>query len=478
MSIEVPKPTLPASPAGATFWTMNHVADALAAGAAAGTKLPRGSHVFGRVWTDTRSLRNGDLFVALAGEKFDAHEFLADAVRAGAAGVVVSRVESAKGLGVPVYHVRDTRVALGMLGTFRREAWRGPVVGIVGTNGKTSTKELVRAALDSRLEVHATTGNLNNLIGVPQTLLAIPDHADVAVVEMGTNQPGEIATLRDIVRPTVIVVTSIAEEHLEGLGDIQGVMREEMAACDGVELAIVPAAQPDVVAEARKRARTTIAAGLDTGDQRVERWSLDPDGKGKLVAEGVTFTVPLRGVHNLRNATLALAAARALGLGMEDAARGISRMTVPPMRSNVEQIGRVTLVNDAYNSNPGSARAAIELLMHAGRDTPDGRARQRVAVLGTMLELGPTTPKLHDDIASVVLESKVDLVVGVGEFAAALARAGAPKDRVIGGTDAEAVWPELVARLQPDAIILLKGSRGVRLERLVPLITAWAQSAS
>jgi UDP-N-acetylmuramoyl-tripeptide--D-alanyl-D-alanine ligase len=474
MSTEARGPALPASPATATFWTMSHVADALASGAVG--KLPRGSYVFGRVWTDTRSLQSGDLFVALVGEKFDAHTFLRDAVKAGAAGVVVSSVENTKGLGVPVYHVRDTRVALGMLGTYRREAWRGPVVGVVGTNGKTSTKELIRAALDSRLEVHATTGNLNNLIGVPQTLLAIPDHADVAVVEMGTNQPGEIAMLRDIVRPTVVVVTSIAEEHLEGLGDLQGVMREEMAACDGVEIAIVPAGQPDVVAEARTRARHVVAAGLDGGDAKVERWSLEPDGRGQLVADGVTFTVPLRGVHNLRNATLALATARALGISMEDAARGIAAMKAPPMRSNVEQIGRVTLINDAYNSNPGSARAAIELLVHAGRDAANGE-RQRVAVLGTMLELGPTTPQLHDEIARSAVQSSVDLIAGVGEFAAALERVGAPKDRVIGGTDAEAIWPKLVSRLQPDAIILLKGSRGVRLERLVPLVTQWAQTA-
>src|SRR5204862_787769 len=140
--------------------------------------------------------------------------FVRDAVRSGAAAVVAARVDVTNGLGVPVFLVRDPRVALGALGRYRRRAWNGPVVGIVGTNGKTSTKELIRAALDSRLEVHATQGNLNNLIGVPQTLLAIPDHADVAVVEMGTNQPGEIAMLRAIVEPNIVVVTSIGEEHL------------------------------------------------------------------------------------------------------------------------------------------------------------------------------------------------------------------------------------------------------------------------
>ena len=473
MSIEAHGPILPAAPS-ASFWTLSRAADALRGRAA--TPLPRGDHRLGRVWTDTRSLQSGDLFVALAGENFDAHDFLPDAIKSGAAAVVVSRLESAKGLGVPVFHVDDTRTALGALALYRRRAWNGPVVGVVGTNGKTSTKELIRAALDSRLEVHATTGNLNNLIGVPQTLLAIPDHADVAVVEMGTNQPGEIAALRAIAEPTLVVVTSIAEEHLEGLGDLQGVLREEMAACDGIALAIVPADQTDVVAEAHKRARRVVAAGLDVGALRASGWSLDTDGRGRLQVDGVEVVVPLRGAHNLRNATLALAVARELGISTEDAARGIGRLSPPPMRSNVEQIGQVTLINDAYNSNPGSARAAIELLVHAGG--PGGSTRQRVAVLGSMLELGPAGPKLHDDIARAALAAKVDLIAGVGEFAAALERVGAPASRIVSAPDAEGIWPKLSSRLRRDAIILLKGSRGVRLERLVPLVTRWAEDAS
>ena len=473
MSIEAHGPTLP-RPAVASFWTLDRVADALEPFAT--VTLPRGSHPLARVWTDTRSLQQGDLFVALAGEQFDAHDFLADAVRGGAAAVVVSRAAAAKGLGVPTFVVRDTRAAFGALGRYRRRAWNGPVVGVVGTNGKTSTKELIRAALDSRLEVHATHLNLNNLIGVPQTLLAIPDHADVAVVEMGTNQPGEIAALRGIVEPNIIVVTSIAEEHLEGLGDLQGVMREEMAACDSTPVAIVPASQPDVVAEAEKRARRVVAVGLDSRDLPVERWTLDEEGRGSLVVDGVEITVPMRGVHNLRNTVLALAVAREVGISVDDAARGIRAMKLPPMRSNVERLGRALLINDAYNSNPGSARAAIELLSHAGG--PATRGRQRVAVLGTMLELGAATAAMHDEIARTALAAPIDLVAGIGEFADALRRVGAPRERAVGAPDAEAMWPVLATRLEPDAIILLKGSRGVRLERLVPHLTSWAQPSS
>jgi UDP-N-acetylmuramoyl-tripeptide--D-alanyl-D-alanine ligase len=449
------------------FWTRERVAAAL--GPLARVNLPGGSDTFGRVWTDTRTIEAGDLFVALIGERFDAHEFLADAVSKGASGLVVSRPEAARGLGVPAYAVSDTLVALGALATYRRRAWNKPVVGVVGTNGKTSTKELIRAALGSVLDVHATTGNLNNLIGVPLTLLGLRDEADVAVVEMGTNQPGEVARLRAIVEPNITVVTSIAEEHLEGLGDLAGVMREELAAAEGVAVAIVPASQPDVVEAAEARACRVAAAGLDAGAVRAESWGVELDGTGRLRTDGVDVRVPLRGVHNLRNAMLAAAVAGELGVAMEDAARGIAAMTPPPMRANIEQIGSVTLINDAYNSNPGSARAAIDLLCHAGS------SRQRVAVLATMLELGPQTARLHEEVARHALDCGIDVVGAIGEFAAALGRIAPGDKRVVAAADVDELWRALAPSLSADAAILLKGSRGMRLERLVAPITEWAR---
>jgi UDP-N-acetylmuramoyl-tripeptide--D-alanyl-D-alanine ligase len=450
-----------------TFWTLDRVADAVRS--LANVNLPRGERGFARVWTDTRTIAAGDLFVALIGEKFDAHEFLADAVARGAAGVVVSRTDRTQSLGVPVFAVSDTLVALGALARYRRCAWGKPVVAVVGTNGKTSTKELLRAALGSTLETHATQGNLNNLVGVPLTLLALPDEADIAVVEMGTNQPGEVERLRAIVEPNITVVTSIAEEHLEGLGDLAGVMREELAACYGVATAIVPAAQPDVAAAARKLSRRVVTAGLEDGDVRASRWQLEADGRGAVTVDGVDIRPPLRGVHNLRNAMLAVAVAREVGVPLERVSTGVSAMPVPPMRSNVEQLGRATLVNDAYNSNPGSARAALELLQHAGH------GRQRVAILGTMLELGPSGPALHAALAREALTSAIEIIAGVGQFATALdAAGGSTPDRVVTASDVDSLWNRLASRLEPDAVILLKASRGVRLEQLVPKIKEWA----
>lgn len=451
------------------FWTLDRAADALAS--LSPVNLPRGPAVFGRVWTDTRTVERGDLFVALAGERFDAHDFLRDAVSKGAAGVVVSQPASARDLGVPVYEVRDTLVALGALGTFRRRAWGGgkPVVAVVGSNGKTSTKELIRAALSSVLEVHVTSGNLNNLVGVPLTLLALPDDADVAVVEMGTNQPGEVPRLRAIVEPSITVVTSVAEEHLEGLGDLAGVLREELAAAEGVAVAIVPASQPDVVEAAGVRAKRVVAAGLEAGDLRPSAWGISSEGCGTLTIDGVEITIPLRGVHNVRNSMLALAVARELGVSFADAGRGIAAMPVPPMRVHWEQYGATTLINDAYNSNPGSARAAIDLLQHTGQ------GRQRVAVLATMLELGRETPRLHDEVARHALSAGIEVIAAVGEFAAALGRIAPGDPRVITADDADALWSALSSRLRANAVILLKGSRGMRLERLVHPISEWAQ---
>lgn len=449
------------------FWTADRVAEALAP--LSPVNLPRGAFVFGRVSTDTRTIEHGDLFVALVGERFDAHDFLKDAVAKGATGLVVSRVDKAAGLGVPAYEVRDTLVALGALGTYRRRALGKPVVAVVGSNGKTSAKELIKAALGSRLEVHATTGNLNNLIGVPLTLLAMPDSADVAVVEMGTNTPGEIPRLRAIVEPEITVVTSIAEEHLEGFGDLAGVLKEEMAATDGVNVAIVPAAQPEVVDAARGKAKRVVSVGVDAGNLKPSVWSIGPDGRGSLALDGVEIRLPLRGLHNLRNAMLAFGVARELGVSTEDAARGIEAMPVPPMRSNVEDHGKVTLINDAYNSNPGSARAAIELLEHAGK------GRQRVAVLGTMLELGAQAPRLHDDVAQTALDAGIEIVAGVGEFASALERVAGGDSRILAASDIDALWSALSSRLAPDAVILLKGSRGMRLERLVTPIAEWSR---
>jgi UDP-N-acetylmuramoyl-tripeptide--D-alanyl-D-alanine ligase len=450
------------------FWTFDRIADALTQEAV--VKLPRGSTETAGITTDTRKIAKGNVFLALKGERFDGHDYLSDAVRDGACAVIVSKAPKLNVLGVPVFEVRDTLVALGALGRYWRRAWGKPIVGVAGSNGKTSTKDLLRAALGQSLNIHATTGNLNNRIGVPLSLLSIPAEAEIAVIELGTSLPGEVAILRDIAEPNIALVTSIAEEHLEGLGDLVGVLKEEVAVYEGVEVGIAPSAQPEIAAAARGKAQRLIVAGLDrSADVTPARWEIGPDGLGVIEIEGVSVKPPVRGVHNLRNAMLALAVARECGVTYEAAADGIAKMPQPKMRSAWEQVGAVTLINDAYNANPGSTRAAIELLKATGT------GRQRVIVLGTMRELGAASQQCHADIAELALASGADIVAGIGEFAPALEK-GDGGDRVITAPDVDELWPQLQARLQRDAIVLLKASRGVQLERIVPHLTTWARA--
>jgi UDP-N-acetylmuramoyl-tripeptide--D-alanyl-D-alanine ligase len=448
------------------FWTLDRIAAALADQAVG--KLPRGPAELSGITTDTRKIGKGNVFVALRGERFDGHDYLRDAVRDGASALVVSRAPKLDTLGVPIFEVRDTLVALGTLAHYWRRAWGKTIIGVAGSNGKTSTKDLLRAALSRCYNVHATTGNLNNRVGVPLTLLALPPEAEVAVIELGTSLPGEVAILRDIAEPDIALVTSIAEEHLEGLGDLAGVLREEAAVYENVAVGIAPSAQPEIAEAARAKAKRVVVAGLDNNAHvKPDRWEIGPDGLGLIEIAGVTVRPPVRGLHNLRNTMLALAVARECGVAYEDAAVGIAGMPQPKMRSAWEQVGDVTLINDAYNANPGSTRAAIELLKGTGS------GRQRVIVLGTMRELGAASEQCHADIAGLALASGADIVAGIGEFAPALEKHN-ERERVITAPDVEDLWPQLEARLQRNAIILLKASRGVQLERLVPHLITWA----
>lgn len=447
------------------YWTQERVARALGTG-------PRARVPFAGVSTDTRHITRGDLFVALRGERYDAHDFLSVARDNGAAALVVSDATKAVGLGLPVYVVPDTLVALGQLATAWRRAWGRTVIAVAGSNGKTSTKELLKAALGRTLSVHATAGNLNNLVGVPLTLLAMPSSAEVAVVELGTNMPGEVARLRAIVEPDLAVLTSIGEEHLEGLGDLAGVLREEADVFDGVSLAIVPAAHPEVAVAAQGRARVIQSAGLSNATVTPSSWGLDGEGRPWLVVNEVRFALPLRGAHQAANAMLAIATAQACGVPLESAAEGMAAMPVPNMRGVWETLGRAVLINDAYNANPASMRAALDLLSNVGE------GRQRVAILGSMRELGAQSAQQHRDVARAALASGANIIAAVGDFVGAFAdevgHDATAASRVITAPDIDELWPQLVARLHPDAVLLLKASRGMKLERLVPHITAWA----
>jgi UDP-N-acetylmuramoyl-tripeptide--D-alanyl-D-alanine ligase len=462
-------------------WTQEEVGSAL------GISPEGAGGTYTGVSTDTRTVGLGQLFVALQGASYDAHAFLAHAASSGAAGAVVSRRPEQLPEGMQLWLVADTLAALGKLGHHRRRALRARVVGIAGSNGKTTTKDLLKAALGASLRVHATSGNLNNQIGVPLTLLAAPDDAEVLVVEMGTNEPGEIAILGRIVEPDAAIITAIGEEHLEKLGDLQGVLEEELDALDGLGaegIALVAEEPPELPARARallgaKRVRVAgWAADADLRpDGGPESVQVLPDGTTRWSWRGVPVHVPLPGRHNVRNALLALGLAAEWGVEPALAARGIGQVTQPKLRGEWLQIGGMRVLADCYNSNPPSLHASVDLLA----SLPSQSAK--VVVVGTMRELGSSADEIHRRAAHAIASrvgDGIDRVVATGAFADAFAgHAAELGDRLLLEPDPLAAYAALQPDLQGDETLLLKASRGEALERWIPLLDRdWAALSS
>jgi UDP-N-acetylmuramoyl-tripeptide--D-alanyl-D-alanine ligase len=425
--------------------------------------------VFTGVSTDTRQLKGGELFVALRGAVHDAHAYLTRARDGGALGAVVDRVPEDAPADLRFYVVADTLEALGRLARCRRRQLRGHVCAVAGSNGKTTTKELLRAALAPRYRVHATSGNFNNLIGAPLTLLATPEDAEVVIAEIGTNAPGEIAQLSAIVEPDAAVITGISAEHLEGLVDLEGVLREETAVLPWVPPhgAVVVADDPPMLAErAHHLHRSVMVAGLtDVADAalRGADVQLDDEGRVHFRWSGRDVALELRGRHNARNALVALGIARAWGVPDDAAISGIEALEPPKMRTEIHRIGDLVVIADCYNANPASVSAAVDLLAAMPR------RGGRVAVLGSMLELGTGSAAIHREVAGEIAGQNLDYIFATGEFADAFGpHRAALGSRLVTVQDPIAAWEPLETVLQGSEVLLLKGSRGVALERLLP----------
>jgi UDP-N-acetylmuramoyl-tripeptide--D-alanyl-D-alanine ligase len=421
-------------------------------------------HDYTGVSTDTRSLKAGELFVALKGEHFDAHDFLSDARWADVGGVIV-RKNTPRWPGFDWFEVDDTLEALGKLARYRRDAFKGPVVAITGTTGKTSTKELTAAALGAKYRVHRSERNLNNLIGVPLTVLALPVEAEVAVIECGASVPGEIPRQRDIVRPDVAVVTTVDAGHLEGFGSLERLFDEKISLLDGAATAVVGTVPPSLADAARRKAKRVVTAGLTGGDWTADNVKLLPDGRPRFTVRGVEVELSLPGRHMVANALVALAVADALGVPLSAAAPALAATRLPAGRSEILELDGVTVINDTYNANPSSFAAALDLLgaIRGGR--------RAIVVAGTMRELGERSAELHRQVAEQILAAKPDRVVAIGEFVVPFqGLKGKLKAKLLAGETPEAVAPKLKEKLQKGDVVLLKASRGVRLETIIPLL--------
>ena len=429
-----------------------------------------GGRIFAGISTDTRTISPGALFVALGGERFDAHDFLPAAVAAGAVAAVV-RTGTPPVAGLSLLEVPDTLRAFGALAHARRAAIPGPVVAITGTNGKTSTKEMLAAALRTRYVTYATRANLNNLIGVPLTILEAPAGTEALVVEAGANLPGEIARCREIIAPGVVVISNAVAGHLEGFGSLDGVVEEKLSLAEGADLVVVGVDPPALAAGARRRARRVRTAALEGAELVPDRVELSGDARPVLTIGGTSFTLAARGLHQADNAMRVWAVAEELGLDPRAVAGALERFTLPGGRGELLQVGNLTILNDCYNANPQSFRAAIATAgsLRGGRPL--------VFVAGTMRELGADSSRLHAEVARELVGLEPDLLAAVGDFVPALAayreRLG---DRLLTAADPIALAPVLSERLRGDEVVVLKASRGVALERILPALTARANS--
>jgi UDP-N-acetylmuramoyl-tripeptide--D-alanyl-D-alanine ligase len=424
------------------------------------------------VSTDSRAIRPGEIFFAIRGERFDGHDFVSDVLRRGAPAAVVAasraasiRVDppAAGSRGAVLIEVDEPTAALGRLAAFHRKQAAAQVIAVVGSNGKTTTKAMIDHVLSGRLKGRSSPKSFNNAIGVPLTLLSVDAADDFVVVEIGTNAPGEIAALARIARPDMLVLTSIGEEHLEGLKDLMGVAREECAAfevlSDGGFIAVnIDAPHVRELLPARGATVVRFGAAADA-DLRVSQVHYEDGALRFTVNERFAYRLPMPGAHNAHNAAAAIAIARRMSFEHDAVAQRLATFAPPPMRMEMQTLGNVTLINDAYNANPASMRAAIEMLES---HPVTGR---RIMVIGEMRELGQRSNDEHRKLAERLARSRLDHVLLVGPAGDMMHAAfgSRPNAERVGSVDA--CGQRLSELVRPGDIVLLKASRAVGLER-------------
>jgi UDP-N-acetylmuramoyl-tripeptide--D-alanyl-D-alanine ligase len=432
---------------------------------------------------DSRDVKPAQLFFALRGERTDGFEHCAAAARAGAAGVVVAadRGRPAGCEKIPVIAVRDPRLALGELARAARTEFLGKVVGVTGSNGKTTTKELIAAALGASGEVMRTGGNLNTDVGLPVTVLGASGTEAFWVLEMAMRARGEIAYLAGIARPHVAVVTNVAGAHLGRLGSLDEVARAKGEIFGGLMpegVAVLPDDEPRLDRETAalspgSKRRFGFGTGSEVSSERDVRLLevVAAGAAGSVVRLSVgdvpaVVRLPLAGEHNARNAAAALAVAAALGLPPLPAAAALERTALPPHRSRLLSLSGRTVLDDSYNANPASMSAAL-----ATAATSVGEGARTFAVLGDMLELGEDAESLHAGVGRELARQKMSGLIALGDLGAHIARGaretGLPPDRVVTTSDPVQAASIVAGWSEPGDWIVVKASRGMRLERVV-----------
>lgn len=432
---------------------------------------------------DTRSLGAGAVYVALFGEKMDGHQFVGAAQTAGATGAVVAArcveaVRAQVGEAFPLLVVEDGLVALQAMAKSHRQRLKATFVAVAGSNGKTTTKEMVASVLARKGRTHRTTGNLNNHIGVPLSLLRMDDTYELAAIEVGMNHPGELLVLGDILQPHHALITNIQPEHLEGLGTIENVAKAE----GEIFTKVLPGGSliwpgDDALAKEYSLPKSTSHRLVAFGESdecavKLLSSSLTDTAQHKAVYRTtlgeLTVILPQVGHHNARNAAAAIAVGLTLGMTLDDIKAGLESTPLVDRRLNIHRTEKLTLIDDCYNANPGSMAAAIEVLRALGQ------GRRKVAVLGDMLELGADAEAAHAELGRTIVEKKIDMLVVTGTHARTVSdaalEAGLHPEAVAFAPAVAPLLAWLKPRLKQGDVVLVKGSRGMRLERVVEAI--------
>lgn len=429
------------------------------------------------VSTDTRTLSPGDLYVALSGPRFDGHDFVREAAARGARACIVRSGFDAFAP-APLLRVSDTTVALGRMAAWYRSGMRATVIAVTGSNGKTTTKNMLAHVLGSRHRVRASRKSFNNQIGVPLTLLECAADDAYLVVEIGSNAPGEVAALAEIASPDVGVVTSVGKAHLAGFGSVEGVFAEKMSLFDHVRTGGSAFVHASVVAGLGMLPRAGELRWVTFGehpdaDVRVAKIEGDLECTRATIEDGLHLSLRVPGAHNAVNASGVFAVCRHLGMSAADILAALGTFEMPELRMRVLRFGGVTVIDDCYNANPSSMSAALDVLGRA-----DGS--RRVLVAGGMAELGSESIRLHRAVGRQASRVGVGLVVAVGESAREIASAHAKANAVLCDDVGDAL-DRLPGILKEGDVVLIKGSRSAGLEALAGRIEAAfgaAQSAA
>jgi UDP-N-acetylmuramoyl-tripeptide--D-alanyl-D-alanine ligase len=417
------------------------------------------------VSTDSRTIKPGDLFVALCGEHFDAHNFLEQVAKAGAAGALVSRDPPP---GLPqtfaILRAADTLVAYQNLAANYRKTLPLKVLGITGSNGKTSTKDFAASILGRAFRVTKTEGNFNNHVGLPRTILEANRDHQFAVWELGMNHPGEIAALASIASPDAGIITNIGIAHIEFMGSREAIAQEKGALAEAIDPGgfVVLNADDDFSGSIANRTRArVIFSGIDEGAIRAIEVQQTAGGCEFTIVEGAhrcRAQLPVPGLHMVQNAILAVAAGRAFGVSLEECAAGLVSAPLAKARLQIREIHGVQFIDDSYNANPDSMKAALRTLMELDVDG------KRIAVLGRMLELGAESERGHREVGEAAATLGVDHLISIGNDTIALAAEQAGLENSAIAQDASDAAEMLNEIVGPGDLVLIKGSRSSRTE--------------